>query len=490
MASYQPLAPVYDGLQPTHELLPMATYDTDEYYNERPPSRASSQAPLREEASADTTYKGYADDIEHETNFRQGPFRLYKRRFIGLAQLTLVNLILAWGSGTFGSIADSAAEYFNVSVNTINWLGTAGSLAFLPTAPLAVWILNKSGPKMAIIIASALVLTGNWIRYAGTRTASFRTVMVGQVILSFAQPFVLCAPTRYSKLWFSDRGRTSATAVASLSSALGAVIGGLVGPQLAEASNISGLVLYTSIISSVACIPAPFVPKAPPTPPSAFAAAPVLGLRKSLGTLLRNKPFYLMFASFTIFVAAFQTSANLVVQMLQPYGFSEVQAGIASSVMVFVGIIAAAIASPILDRLQNHMLAVKCLTPVIAGSYLILIFIPQTHSVAGIYVIFAVIGAASFSITPGTLEFQAAWTHPVSPEVSSTICWSGGQLFTAIFIIVMDSLVNKKTWHGQPPGSLAKGLVFQAAMTVLCVPLTLLTGRWIFKRPAASITHL
>lgn len=243
MASYQPLPPVYDAPQPTHELLPMGSYDTDEYYHERPSSRASSQAPLQEEASeeasANITYKGYAENIDHEGRFHHGPFRLYKRRFIGLAQLTLVNLILAWGSGTFGSIADSAAEYFDVSVDTVNWLGTAGSLAFLPAAPAAVWILNKSGPKLAMIIASALVLAGNWIRYAGTRTASFRTVMVGQVILSFAQPFVLCAPTRYSKLWFSDRGRTSATAVASLSSALGAVIGGLVGPQLAEASSKS-----------------------------------------------------------------------------------------------------------------------------------------------------------------------------------------------------------------------------------------------------------
>ncbi|KAK4952621.1 hypothetical protein LTR10_009427 [Elasticomyces elasticus] len=485
MATYQPLPVGCEDLHPLQELQPTHSYDPPEQLDGRP-SSAGSQEPLRERPSGETMYKGYAESYDGERLVSQETFRLYRRRFIGLAHLTLINLVLAWASGTYGAIAESAAEYFDVSVDTVNWLSTAGSLAFVPAAPVAIWILNRLGIKMAVIVASVLMLAGNWIRYAGTRTASFKIVMFGQIILSFAQPFILCAPTAYSKLWFSDKGRTSATAVASLAAALGAVVGGLVGPQLAEASNISGLVLYTSIIASIVCVPSPFIPKSPPTPPSAYAAAPVLGLRKSLSTLMRNKPFYLMFGSFAIFVASFQSSANLVVQMLVPYGFSEVQAGIASSMMVFVGIVAAAVASPILDRLQNHLLAIQCMTPVIAASYLALVFIPQTRSVAAVYLTFALIGASSFSITPATLEHQGNWTHPVPPEISSTLCWTGGQLFTAIFMIVMDALENKKEWLGQPAGSIAKGLVFQATMGALCVPLVLLNGRWIFKRPAAS----
>ena len=85
--------------------------------------------------------------------------------------------------------------------------------------------LNRN-PKYAIVTASLLILFGNWIRYAGTRAQNgvFGVVMFGQILIGFAQPFVLAAPTRYSDLWFTDRGRTSATAVASLANPFGAAV--------------------------------------------------------------------------------------------------------------------------------------------------------------------------------------------------------------------------------------------------------------------------
>jgi MFS transporter, FLVCR family, MFS-domain-containing protein 7 len=48
--------------------------------------------------------------------------------------------------------------------------------------------------------------------------------MTGQILIGFAQPFVLSAPTTFSDLWFTERGRTSATAVASLANPLGGAV--------------------------------------------------------------------------------------------------------------------------------------------------------------------------------------------------------------------------------------------------------------------------
>ncbi|KAK5133799.1 hypothetical protein LTR08_007228 [Meristemomyces frigidus] len=471
-----------------YHLLPSQTDDTQR------PSRETERLPLsgfvdrdgygpRPESRQSNTSDTWQPDIEKSVP----KFRVYKQRWFGLAQLSLVTFIIGWDSITVAAISTSAAEYFGVSVDAINWLGTAGSFAFLVPIPIVIYVLNKSGPKMSILIASALVLAGNWIRYAGTRVSSFSTVMVGQVLIGIAQPFVLSAPTTYSKLWFTQNGRTTATAIATLANPLGAAVGSIVGVYLAEASGISGLMLYTSIISSVACIPGPFIPAAPPSPPSAAAAMPQLGIIDALRRLSRNLPFYLMLISFSLFLAAFQATSTLVNQIIQPYGFSEINAAVAGSLQVLVGLVTAAAVSPILDRTNCHLLVIKIVTPIIAVSYLALAFIPQTHSVAGIYLIFSFIGAASFSLTPGALEFQAAWTHPVSPEISSTLCWGGGQLLSALFIIIMDTLAENEPSGGQPAGSLFRGLVFQAIVVWGAVPCALLTGVWIFKRPSASV---
>lgn len=73
--------------------------------------------------------------------------------------------------------------------------------------------------------------------------------MFGQILAGLAQPFVLAAPTRYSDLWFTNRGRVAATAVMSLANPLGGALAQLIGPAwVSKASDIPNLVLYVSII--------------------------------------------------------------------------------------------------------------------------------------------------------------------------------------------------------------------------------------------------
>ncbi len=74
--------------------------------------------------------------------------------------------------------------------------------------------------------------------------------MFGQILTGIAQPFVLSAPTRYSDLWFTNRGRVAATAVMSLANPLGGALAQLIDPAWVndKASNIPNMVLYISII--------------------------------------------------------------------------------------------------------------------------------------------------------------------------------------------------------------------------------------------------
>jgi len=81
-------------------------------------------------------------------------------------------------------------------------------------------------------------------------------------------------------------------------------------------------------------------------------------------------------------------------------------------------------------------------------------------------------------------------TYPASPEVSSTICWAGGQLFGGVFIVVMNALkdgryvdLDKVQQDGRgagggsrPPGNMYNALVFQAVVGLVVLPLPLMLG--------------
>jgi FLVCR family MFS transporter 7 len=409
-------------------------------------------------------------------------YRVYKVRFFGLAQLVLLNIVVSWDWLTFSAVSTTSAQYFRVSESAINWLSTGFLFAFVAVSPLVIYTLNKGGPKAAIVTASVLVLVGNWIRYAGARATDghFGVVMFGQIIIGFAQPFVLSAPTRYSNLWFSDNGRVSATAVASLANPLGAALGQLIGPFWAtDAASIPSMVLYTSIISTVASLPSFFIPAAPKTPPSAMAVDEKLNLREALNELPRNASFYLILLPFSVYVGQFNAVSSLINQIFEPYGFSEDEAGIAGALLIVVGLVSSAIVSPYVDKTKRYLPVIKVIVPLIAVCYLALIWMPQTRSLPGPYVICSLLGATSFSLLPCALEYLVIITHPVSPEISSTICWSAGQLLGAIFIIIMDAL--KGGTSGEPDGSMKRALIFQAAIAWVVVPLPLALGYWRFQ---------
>ncbi|KAI1811201.1 major facilitator superfamily domain-containing protein [Poronia punctata] len=403
-------------------------------------------------------------------------YKTYKRRWFGLVQLTLLNIVVSWDWLTFSPVAQHAANYYGRSESDINWLSTAFLFSFVFISPLTIYMLHL-GPKPSIVTAAAFTILGNVVRIAGSHSRSggnYGVVMFGQILVGLAQPFVLSAPTRYSDMWFSERGRVTATALPSLANPFGAALGQLIVPFLAtNPGEVSNAVLYVTIISVVVSLPAFFIPASPPTPPGPSGNVPKASLKSSL-RLLKSFELWCVLIPYAVYVGFFNSISSLLNQILLPYGFTADEAGIAGAVLILVGLVASAISSPILDRTKAFLPAIKIAVPLIGLSLLAFVFMPATRDLAGPYVVLAVWGAASFALLPVALEFLCELGHPMSPEVTSTIAWAGGQLLGGIFIIISDAL--KAGPDADPPQNLDRALIFTAVVALVVVPLPLSLG--------------
>ena len=136
-----------------------------------------------------------------------------------------------------------------------------------------------------------------------------------------------------------------------------------------------------------------------------------------------------------------------------------------------MGLISAAIFSPLTDRLKHFLLTTKILVPVITATYIGFVFAPQSSSVAGPYIVAALLGASSFALLPVILEYLVEITYPISPEIGSTLCWTGAQLMGALFIIIENAL--KASPQAHPPRNMTRALIFQAVIAVVAMPLPL-----------------
>ncbi|KAI0407212.1 major facilitator superfamily domain-containing protein [Xylaria palmicola] len=437
--------------------------------------RLASQADDGFEAGA-VTEVGVGSVDGTETEGGETVYRVYRRRWFGLVQLTLLNIVVSWDWLTFSPVSQHAAVYYGRSESDVNWFSTAFLFAFVAISPLTIYMLHW-GPKPSIMTAAVFTIIGNVVRIAGSHSRAgglYGVVMFGQILTGLAQPFVLSAPTRYSDLWFTNRGRVAATALPSLANPFGAALGQLIVPFLAtKPAEVSNAVLYVTIISVAVSLPAFFIPAAPPTPAGPSGMTQKASLRSSLH-LLKSVELWLVLTPYALYVGFFNSISSLLNQILLPYGFTSDDAGIAGALLIVVGLVASAITSPILDRTKAFLLAVKLAVPIIALSYLVFIFVPPTRQLAGPYVVLSILGAASFSLVPVSLEFLCELSHPMSPEVTSTIAWGGGQLLGGIFILISDAL--KAGPDADPPANLNRALIFTAVLALAVVPLPLSLG--------------
>jgi MFS transporter, FLVCR family, MFS-domain-containing protein 7 len=114
-------------------------------------------------------------------------------------------------------------------------------------------------------------------------------------------------------------------------------------------------------------LPSFFIPEAPPSPPSASSAKAKIPLEQSYKALKGNISFYLIVIPFGVYTGFFNAASSLLNQILEPYGFSETDAGIAGALLILVGLVASAVVSPIIDRTKEYILSIKILVPLIAA---------------------------------------------------------------------------------------------------------------------------
>jgi MFS transporter, FLVCR family, MFS-domain-containing protein 7 len=189
--------------------------------------------------------------------------------------------------------------------------------------------------------------------------------------------------------------------------------------------------------------------------------------------LVYSPELWMILGPLFIYVGLFNSVSSLLNQMMMPYGFSSDEAGIGGAVLV-VGLVSSAITSPILDRTKTFLGAIKTAVPVLGLSYLVFVFMPQTRELAACYVVLAIMGASSFSLVPVALEMLCELSHPLSPEITSTIGWGGGQLLGGLFILISDAL--KAGPEADPPAHMRDALIFSAVLALVAVPSALALG--------------
>jgi len=323
------------------------------------------------------------------------------------------------------------------------------------------------------------LLLSAWIRYSGTvhslsSREAYALLFIGQFFAAIAQPIFQVIGPKYSETWFDLRGRTTATMVVAIANPIGGALGQLLSPIVGDTRQS---ILVLGIMSTVA---APFVfmiSAAPPTPPTYSASKKSPGLLSLLRvmatksrstdptmTLRERIDFTIVFFVFGVLSSATNVFAVLTAQILQPVGYSSDTAGFMGAVLLLSGIVAAIVTAPIFDRVFTTHLAIttKILVPILGVAWLSLIWAVKPNNLGGLYAICALIGVASVTMLPVSLELACEITR--NADGSSALMWFACNLFGVIFILAEGAL--RAGPDANPPLNMRRALIFNGTIVM------------------------
>ncbi|KAH7021953.1 major facilitator superfamily domain-containing protein [Ilyonectria destructans] len=398
--------------------------------------------------------------------------KVYKRRFLGMAQLFLLNICASIAWIDLAPIVEFAAEHFGTSAPAINWFSTS----FLLVALLANYPASRvarRGLKLAMLVSSVLMVAGTWLMYGGTWIRSFGLALFGHSIIAMAQPFTVILPAPYSEAWFRSGSRATATAISGLATILGTTIGQFIIPAwVKSADEVTQGILYQSILLSAAGFLTLFIPGTPPRSPGlATMHERSMSHIQEAKTLFSRTEIYLAGIPFGVLTGVFNALSFLIFQICMPYGFTVDQCSIAGLLMALPGLILAVIAGRLADMFRCHVILLKGMALVTGAGILAFAWVPPSGSVGFLYAVSTVISIGVIGPSGVAVEFVAEFIYPLGPELAIALMWGVGQLLGAALTIGCGYMTDKN-------GGIQPGVYLLVGLGVAVLPFTLSLGLW------------
>ncbi|XP_035575924.1 choline/ethanolamine transporter FLVCR2 isoform X2 [Canis lupus baileyi] len=426
--------------------------------------------------------------------------KVSKRRWVVVLLFSCYSMCNAFQWIQYGSINNIFMNFYGVSAFAIDWLSMCYMLTYIPLLLPVAWLLEKFGLRTIALTGSALNCLGAWVKLGSLKPHLFPVTVLGQIICSVAQVFILGMPSRIASVWFGANEVSTACSMAVFGNQKACFwnVNGLMISFLALSVHVlrpvvSGKLFFLreqplgtrlfclGYLCSSATLHPPKMRRKPSTkavgqdqvfkekpkhPPSraqslSYAlASPDASYFSSIVRLFKNLNFVLLVITYGLNAGAFYALSTLLNRMvILHYPGEEVNAGRIGLTIVIAGMLGAVISGIWLDRSKTYKettLVVYIMTVVGMVVYTL------TLNLGHLWVVFITAGTMGFFMTgylPLGFEFAVELTYPESEGISSGLLNVSAQVFGIIFTISQGQIIDN---YGTMPGNI-----------FLCVFLTL-----------------
>jgi len=379
-------------------------------------------------------------------------YKVYKYRWVILVVFMIISFVIQLQWLSHAAVERPAAVFYQGQFNpnsffNIDFLAMVYMLIYIIVSFPASYVIEKYGIRTGIGLGAAIAAVSGLVK--GFYADSFLIVVLAQVGLAIAQPFVLNAVTAVTVRWFPLRERGLAAGFAILSQYLGIISAMLITPIFigtnpSEADYGTGfphmLMIYGWLTFGAAVITLLLLKEKPLTPPASDDLVRENFL-KGMKRILKHRDMVLTTFVFLIGLGVFNAISSMTDSISASLGVEDSD-GLIGGFMLIGGILGAIIIPILSDKYRMRkrfmiICTIGAFPGVIGLSFAGYLF-SNTEVIYNVALASAfVLGFFIMSAGPVGFQYAAEISFPAPESVSQGLLLWVGQVSGLLFVAGM-----------------------------------------------------
>jgi len=360
-------------------------------------------------------------------------------RWVVLFVFSIINAVMQIQWLTFAPVAREARLVYGATALQIDLLSMIFMGVFILMCIPASYIIDTFGIRIGVGFGSTLIAVFGLLK--GIYAHDYTMIVISQIGLAVAQPFILNAATKVAGCWFPVDERATAVGIATLSQFIGIICAMIVTPLLVTqnaegAYQLSTMLLTYGIISAAgAVLLLIFLKENPASQAGAGGPEQRFKVFEGLRHILGLKDMRYMLLLFFLGLGMFNAISTCIDQICQIKGLSTEQTGLVGGMMLIAGIIGAVILPVLSDKFRKRkafiLVGMIFMTPGLIG---LTVFTGYIALLLSSFVLgFFLLGACA----PVGFQYCAEVSIPAPESTSQGLLLLVGQISGILFIFGM-----------------------------------------------------
>lgn len=151
------------------------------------------------------------------------------------------------------AISPEAVSFYHTSSLGIAFLSMSYMIVYIVLAIPASMLADRKGLRASFILGAAITAVFGLVR--GFCAFQLRALVIAQMGMAVAQPFLVNPITKLAAVWFPVDERATASGIASIAGYVGIIVAMVATPSLYHAFSMGGMLRIFGYISAAAALP-------------------------------------------------------------------------------------------------------------------------------------------------------------------------------------------------------------------------------------------